>query len=69
MNLLANAIDALEEASSERSFAEIQNKPNQITIRTAEINNQIKIEILDNGGGIPDTLKNRLSNTCLPQKM
>jgi signal transduction histidine kinase len=45
---------------SKRSFAEIQNKPNQITIRTTEIDNQIKIEISDNGGGIPDAFKEQI---------
>ena len=34
MNLLANAIDALEESNTGRSFAKIEAKPNQITVKT-----------------------------------
>ena len=34
MNILANAIDALEESNSARSFEEIQANPNRITIKT-----------------------------------
>jgi signal transduction histidine kinase len=38
MNILANAIDALEEANVKRTYQEIKQKPNQITIRTSIIN-------------------------------
>ena len=35
MNLLANAIDALEESNQGRTFEEIQTNPNRITIVTS----------------------------------
>ena len=60
MNVLANAIDALEESNQGRSFAEIQANPNQITIRTAIEGESVKIAISDNGSGIPEHLKTRI---------
>ncbi|MFS0514657.1 sensor histidine kinase [Nostoc sp. UIC 10607] len=57
MNLLANAIDALEESNSGLSFNEIKANPNQITIHTDLIEdiNHVLIRVKDNGVGIsPD---------------
>lgn len=58
MNILSNAIDALEEMNQERSFAEIKADPNQIIITTefAETKPIIFIKIKDNAGGIPDQI-------------
>jgi two-component system NtrC family sensor kinase len=56
MNLLANAIDALEAVLSKESGA-----PAQITIRTRCVGtDQVAITIADNGPGIPDRIKHRL---------
>ncbi|MEG4519083.1 MULTISPECIES: AAA family ATPase [unclassified Microcoleus] len=60
MNLLANAIDALEESNQGRSFAEIQAHPNQITIRTKVESEKVKISIADNGKGMSEDVKNRI---------
>ncbi|MEG4088568.1 AAA family ATPase [Microcoleus sp. Pol12B4] len=60
MNLLANAIDALEESNQGRSFAEIQAQPNHITIRTKVENEKVKISIADNGKGMSEEVKNRI---------
>ncbi|MEB3295669.1 MAG: response regulator [Synechococcales bacterium] len=60
MNILANAIDALEEHSQGRSYSEIEATPNRITIQTKLEGNQIKIVIADNGSGIPNDLKDRI---------
>ncbi|WP_414545068.1 AAA family ATPase [Nostoc sp. CCY0012] len=58
MNLLSNAIDALEESNQGRSYEEITNNPNTITIHTSITQKQqIKIIIADNGSGIPDAIK------------
>ncbi|XZO01633.1 MAG: AAA family ATPase [Microcoleus sp.] len=57
MNLLANAIDALDESNHGRSFAEIQAKPNCITITTSVENNRVKIAIADNGKGMNEEVK------------
>ncbi|MCC5643880.1 AAA family ATPase [Nostoc sp. CHAB 5824] len=59
MNIVANAIDALEEANIDRSFMEVQeNYPNIITIltKTNEDNNLV-IKIQDNAKGMPDEVK------------
>ena len=55
MNLLANAIDALEEGNQGRSFDEIQAQPNQIFISTELSTDQqsVVIYIGDNGIGMP----------------
>ena len=57
MNLLTNAIDALEEVIANRSFYQSPT----IRIRTEILNkNWVKINIFDNGSGIPEQVKNRL---------
>lgn len=56
MNILANAIDALDDMNQGRSFAEIEANPNWIKIRTCVEGNQIQITIADNGPGISDSI-------------
>lgn len=62
MNLLSNAIDALEEANKGRSFAEIQAQPNEIMIKTELSKDREKalIRVRDNGIGISDGIKNKI---------
>ncbi len=61
MNILANAIDALEERDSERAIAEIQAQPSQIRISThLTTAGQACIHIADNGPGIPAAVQQRL---------
>ncbi|MBE8967640.1 AAA family ATPase [Nostocales cyanobacterium LEGE 12452] len=60
MNILANAIDALEESNIGRSFAEIKANPNCITITTTVENNLVKITITDNGKGIEEEVKQKI---------
>ncbi|NEO87129.1 MAG: HAMP domain-containing protein [Spirulina sp. SIO3F2] len=56
MNLLTNAIDAFDEANAGKTFAEIAANPNRITICTTCAENQVQIEIQDNGCGMsPET--------------
>ena len=57
MNLLANAIDALEESNHGKTFAEIEKNPNMITIRTEIADNQVMIHIADNGTGMPEEVQ------------
>jgi two-component system, NtrC family, sensor kinase len=61
MNILANAIDALEEANVKRTYQELKENPNLITIRTALIDSKwVKIAIYDNGMGMPESVQKRL---------
>jgi signal transduction histidine kinase len=60
MNILANAIDAVDESNSGLTFVEIQANPNQITIRTKVEGERVKIAIADNGKGIPEEVKSRI---------
>ena len=57
MNLIANAIDALDEGNQGRSFNEIANR---ITITTSATANQVTIRIADNGTGMPESVKQRI---------
>jgi signal transduction histidine kinase len=60
MNILANAIDALEESNQGRSFEEIKANPNLITITTSIENNLVKIAIADNGKGMNEQVKSKV---------
>ncbi|MEM6840212.1 MAG: ATP-binding protein, partial [Cyanobacteria bacterium P01_C01_bin.120] len=60
MNILANAIDALDEVSQQRSFEEMKAHPHHITIRTAVDNHQVTVAIADNGPGIPEEIKTKI---------
>jgi signal transduction histidine kinase len=61
MNILANAIDALEEANTKRTNQEIRNNPGQIAIQTSIIDaDWIKIAISDNGTGMPEHIRQRI---------
>ncbi|MDZ7959958.1 MAG: ATP-binding sensor histidine kinase [Aulosira sp. DedQUE10] len=60
MNILANAIDALEESNTGRIFTEIQANPNQIIITTSVQDQSVKITIADNGLGIEEEVKQKI---------
>jgi two-component system, NtrC family, sensor kinase len=61
MNLLANAIDALEEHNQGHSFQEIAANPNQIRIETVRVgDHHVRITIADNGSGIPEASRAHL---------
>jgi PAS domain S-box-containing protein len=61
MNILTNAIDALEERHQQQSQQKTKPSPGVILIRTKIINkNQITIKIADNGLGIPEKIKQRI---------
>ncbi|MEG4960322.1 MULTISPECIES: AAA family ATPase [unclassified Microcoleus] len=70
MNVLANAIDALEESNKGRIFSEIKALPNQITVQTAlsESNNQVLIRIKDNGVGMSNSVKENIFNHLFTTK-
>ena len=60
MNILANAIDAIDEGNGEKSFAEIAATPNQITVKTTVSQDDLTIQIGDNGPGIPEAVRDHI---------
>ncbi|HLO48420.1 MAG TPA: PAS domain S-box protein [Kamptonema sp.] len=61
MNLLSNAIDALEERDRRRGTEEINANPSIIRIGSYAINSErIAISIADNGPGIPESVLDRI---------
>ncbi|MDZ8078161.1 MAG: response regulator [Nostoc sp. DcaGUA01] len=62
MNILANAIDALEESNLDRTYVEIEANPNQIWIETrlTEDNNYALIQIKDNGVGMSAEVQHKI---------
>ncbi|MEG4347558.1 AAA family ATPase, partial [Microcoleus sp. A003_D6] len=60
MNILANAIDALEESSNGLTFAEIKANSNCIKIQTSVENERVKIAISDNGKGMSESVKQKI---------
>ncbi|MEM9219348.1 MAG: AAA family ATPase [Cyanobacteria bacterium P01_F01_bin.150] len=60
MNILANAIDALDEVSQSRNFDEMKANPPRIMLRTSMENDQVKIAIADNGAGMSEEIKTRI---------
>ncbi|PSB34367.1 MHYT domain-containing protein [Stenomitos frigidus] len=70
MNLLTNAIDALEDADATRTFQDIKDHPSQITIRTCMIDHQwVEIAIADNGSGISEKVKERIFDPFFTTKL
>lgn len=70
MNILSNAIDALEESNQDRTFTEIAANPNTITITTqvSEDNQNVEIKIKDNGKGMSDLVKSRIFDQLFTTK-
>ncbi|MEH2114467.1 sensor histidine kinase [Nostoc sp.] len=61
MNILVNAIDALEENNTKYTYQEINNNPSRIKIRTSVINSTwVEIAIADNGVGISQEFQQRI---------
>ena len=61
MNIIANAIDAIDERDRQRNLAEIKANPSRITIGTRILDNHwISINIADNGPGICEEIKAKL---------
>ncbi|MEH1826865.1 MAG: AAA family ATPase [Nostoc sp.] len=60
MNILANAIDALDESSIGRDFEHFKLNPHKIIVRAIIENHTLKISIADNGIGINEDVKARI---------
>lgn len=61
MNILTNALDALDERDQTRSPEEMQESPSRIQICTELVEpDAVAIRIIDNGPGMPESVKNRI---------
>ncbi|MEG4074988.1 PAS domain S-box protein [Microcoleus sp. Pol14C2] len=61
MNILINAIDALEERDKQRSIEECDRHPSTIVIRSYQAAaGFVAVSIADNGRGIPESVRSRL---------
>jgi signal transduction histidine kinase len=69
MNILANAIDALDESNTDRSLAEIKANPNRITITTSLVDHQVRISIADNGQGMTEDVKQKIFDHLFTTKL
>ncbi|NET47164.1 sensor histidine kinase, partial [Okeania sp. SIO2B3] len=68
MNIIANAIDALDESNTGLSFAEIEVNPNRIKITTSVENQGVKITICDNGHGMNEEVKAKIFDNLFTTK-
>ncbi|MBH8564497.1 AAA family ATPase [Nostoc sp. CENA67] len=68
MNLLSNAIDALEESNVGKTYSEVEKNPNIITIHTFATDQQVTISIADNGLGMSEEVRQRLFNAFFTTK-
>jgi signal transduction histidine kinase len=68
MNVLANAIDALDEASVGFQFANPENRRYQITIRTVLENDRIAIYIADTGNGMDEFTQSKIFDRLFTTK-
>ncbi|MEM9485685.1 MAG: PAS domain S-box protein [Cyanobacteria bacterium P01_F01_bin.116] len=63
MNILVNAIDMFDEMSAQRTFKDLENTPQKITIKTVHLTNKkntVEIRISDNGTGMTDEVKSKI---------
>ena len=70
MNLIANAIDALDESNQGKSFSELKETPNRITITTSLSDGQqwAVISIQDNGIGMTEKTKQKIFENLFTTK-
>ncbi|MDF5737816.1 MULTISPECIES: AAA family ATPase [unclassified Nostoc] len=68
MNILANAIDALDDSNTNRSFEENQLDSHRIIIKTSLENAGVKITIADNAKGMTEEVKQKIFNHLFTTK-
>ena len=68
MNILSNAIDALEDANNRKNCQEMVENPSQIRIGTEVVGNLVEIKIADNGPGITEQVKQQIFDTFFTTK-
>jgi PAS domain S-box-containing protein len=68
MNLLANAIDALDESNAGKSYFDVEENPNIIKISTFAEPYQVTIKIADNGSGMSEEVRQKLFDAFFTTK-
>ncbi|MEH2067231.1 MAG: response regulator [Nostoc sp.] len=68
MNLISNAIDAIEETHKNKSFPEISLHPGVIKLQTEVIGKQVIFRIADNGSGINKADQTKIFNAFYTTK-
>ncbi|MEG4407832.1 PAS domain S-box protein [Microcoleus sp. MON2_D5] len=68
MNILSNAIDALEDAKNRQNCQQMVENPSQIRIGTEVVGNFVAIKIADNGPGITEQVKQQIFDTFFTTK-
>ncbi|MDJ1178099.1 ATP-binding protein [Roseofilum sp. BLCC_M91] len=69
MNILVNALDIFEEQNKCRSWEELVQSPNQITITTKiQQPHWVSIAIADNGPGIPEAIQSKIFDAFFTTK-
>ncbi|MEX0268018.1 ATP-binding protein [Leptolyngbyaceae cyanobacterium UHCC 1019] len=68
MNILANAIDAIDELNAKRTYQEREENPGRLTLQTSVVSHWVKIAIADNGSGIPEAIKKQVFNPFFTTK-
>ncbi|AFY59037.1 PAS domain S-box [Rivularia sp. PCC 7116] len=69
MNLISNAVDALDESNQGKTYEEVSQNPNMITITTEKDDSWATIIIADNGTGIPLQIKEKLFDAFFTTKV
>lgn len=68
MNILSNAIEALNEYDATRTMADVKEDPSIIQIITDIDNNWLTVKIIDNGAGIPEGMSSQIFNPFFTTK-